>query len=640
MLGYSFFTNSIVIMDNFTDRGYKIVKELGANRGAGRVAYLARQLDNDRLVVIKQFQFARSSSSWDGYKEIEREVAILQQLQHPNIPRYLDTFETEQGSCIVQEYINGRPLSEIISSQQLFTPEQVKEIIVKLLEILVYLQETFTEPITHRDIKPANILIDGDFQPFSIDFGGAKVSEGLGGSTVAVGTLGFMPPEQRFGKFNKTTDVYSLGLTIVCWLTKTEPNEMYDIINIGTNQVIGLRQKLSTYSLRFVDWIEQVVQPDPKERYKDAAAALSAFIPLYVKRLPEAKLSLHAPMFGRSDSIAAIEQAAVRTADNLAASHSLETVEDDRIIVVANTLAERLTYTCSLKNNVPDTLLQGWWEVAPHPSDPPHTPNSHAWISFGSRKFSGNDLSCDISFDTSKLKADTTYLRTIILHTNAHPEIREIKLQVHTAAIPHLQKIPYRQLILNLSLVPILAIELESLLSLRSMIYADLGLLQIYHSVAIIGAVVAAVVSVLFVIFIVDRENDNIILIVSLGILFALLAFAMRMILSMSGLSIAPQTIVSTIADLATFLTIGAANLYLWKKLPLNLHLKKRGINIAAFVTGIVFILTALVQPVTILIPLLLIESVPLAGILFYNSAKLRKKIARYRSTEQSAIES
>jgi serine/threonine protein kinase len=64
------------------------------------------------------------------------------------------------------------------------------------------------------DIKPANILIDRSCQPYLIDFGGAKVSEGEGGSTVAIGTLGFIPPEQRFQQFNKTTDIYSLGLSI------------------------------------------------------------------------------------------------------------------------------------------------------------------------------------------------------------------------------------------------------------------------------------------------------------------------------------------------------------------------------------------------------------------------------------------
>jgi serine/threonine protein kinase len=108
----------------------------------------------------------------------------------------------------VQEYIDGKPLSEIISNQQLYTPEQVKDIILKLLEVLVYLQKKFTDPVLHRDIKPANILIDSSCQPYLIDFGGAKVSEGAGGSTVSIGTLGFMPPEQRFQQFNKTTDIY------------------------------------------------------------------------------------------------------------------------------------------------------------------------------------------------------------------------------------------------------------------------------------------------------------------------------------------------------------------------------------------------------------------------------------------------
>jgi serine/threonine protein kinase len=616
-------------MDNFTRRGYEIIKELGANRGAGRVAYLAKQLDNNRLVVIKQFQFARSNSSWDGYKEIEREVAILRQLQHPNIPRYKAAFETEQGSCIVQEYINGRPLSEIISSQQLFTPEQVKEILLKLLEILVYLQESFTDAITHRDIKPANILIDEDFQPFLIDFGGAKVSEGLGGSTVAVGTLGFMPPEQRFGQFNKTTDIYSLGLTIVCWLTKTEPNEMYNIINIGNNQVIGLRSQLSTYSLRFVDWLEKVVQPDPKDRYPDAKAALEAFAPLYVKRLPEA--------------IVGVQTSALSYRSSLDfSSKELETADGNLITATANTLSECITRTCSLKNNVPDTLLEGWWEVAPHPSDPPHTPNSHAWISFGSRKFAGNDLSCDISIDTSKLKADKTYLRTIILHTNSHPETKEITLQVRTAAIPQSQKIPYRQLILNLSVAPALAIEISTLVYLRSMVYADLNFLRIYHSVAIIGAIIATIGCLLITMFIENQEdNDLTSYAIRLSIIIPLPLFLIRVAMSMLEVEITPQVIVSIIADVVTFLTFGLANIYLWKKLRLNLHLKERSANVGAFVTGVVFCISALLSlPAATLIPILLLESVPLVGILFYTSTKFQKKIAQYRKYEQSAIDS
>jgi serine/threonine protein kinase len=386
-------------VNDFTAHGYEVIKELGANRGAGRIAYLAREIDSEQLVVIKQFQFAQGSG-WDGHKEIDREVKILQQLKHPNIPRYLASFETPQSSCIVQEYIDGKPLSEIISNQQLYTPEQVKEIILKLLEVLVYLQKTFTDPVLHRDIKPANILIDSSCEPYLIDFGGAKVSEGAGGSTVSVGTLGFMPPEQRFQQFNKTTDIYSLGMSIVCWLTRTEPTEMYNIINMGTNQVMGLRELLSAYSLRFVDWLEKVVQPDPKDRYPDAEAAFNTFKPLYVKRVPEAIVSSSVLEFN------------------------------------ASKLGERITQTITVRNNVPETVLEGWWEVAPHSSDPPHTPNSHAWISFGSRKFSGNSNECSIVVKTDKLMAGKVYKRQILVHSNSSEEVQELSLTVETAIIP------------------------------------------------------------------------------------------------------------------------------------------------------------------------------------------------------------
>jgi serine/threonine protein kinase len=88
---------------DFSQYNYQIVRELGRNREGGRISYLAIQLDSGQQVAIKQFRFLQEAS-WQGFKAYEREVAILQELNHPRIPRYLNSFETNDGFCMVQEY--------------------------------------------------------------------------------------------------------------------------------------------------------------------------------------------------------------------------------------------------------------------------------------------------------------------------------------------------------------------------------------------------------------------------------------------------------------------------------------------------------------------------------------------------------
>jgi serine/threonine protein kinase len=351
--------------------------------------------------VIKQFQFAKSDSSWEGHKAIDREIAILRQLDHPNIPKYLTKLKTPDGFCIVQQYIDARSLADILEGkQQTYTPEQVKDIIDKLLDVLVYLQSNFVEPVIHRDIKPANILIDDYGTPYLIDFGGAKISEGEGGTTIVVGTLGFMPPEQKLGIFNQTTDVYSLGLTIVSWLTRTEPREMRTIIDPATNKIDGLMKKLPSYSPRFIDWIQQVLQPSPKERYSNAKLALEAFKPLYVKRVP--KLSGSVP----------------------------------NLKYELNKLGEVMSKTITVQTKVEDTILDGWWEIVPHPSYPTDSPGYNEWISISPMEFRANDKKISITVNTKQLMANKLYKRKLILHTNCEQDRQEIELQTQTALLP------------------------------------------------------------------------------------------------------------------------------------------------------------------------------------------------------------
>jgi serine/threonine protein kinase len=144
-------------MSNFPDfssHNYQVIEELGRNREGGRISYLANKQNSEEKVVIKQFRFA-VDASWQGFKTYQREIQILQELNHPRIPKYIDSFETNDGFCMVQEYKNAPSLF----NRRSFTPAAIEQIAVSILEILVDLQ-TRIPPLIHRDIKPENILVD------------------------------------------------------------------------------------------------------------------------------------------------------------------------------------------------------------------------------------------------------------------------------------------------------------------------------------------------------------------------------------------------------------------------------------------------------------------------------------------------
>ncbi|NET35373.1 MAG: serine/threonine protein kinase [Cyanothece sp. SIO1E1] len=379
---------------DFSDYGYQIERELGSNRAGGRVTYLATKVITQRKVVIKQFQFARSSSTWSDYDVYDREIQVMRGLNHTGIPRYLDSYQTEDGFCMVQEYKQALSLAEPRS----FTPDEVKKIAISVLRILIYLQNRIP-PIIHRDIKPANILVDEQINVYLVDFGFARIGEGeVGVSSVVKGTLGFMPPEQLFNRqLTEASDLYGLGMTLICLLTATKADDIGDLVDISYR--ISFKHLVPKLGMPWVNWLEKMVEPRLKDRYPNAKVALEA-IPTYPMRLPEVQ-------FSRSS-----------------------------LTFKARRRGEILVTTITLKNTVPETLLEGQWEVAPHPHDPPHTPHTHQWIAFQPSEFKSNQTEFKIAIDTSKLMADKAYKRQILLHTNSLPKTYPLTIQIETAPIP------------------------------------------------------------------------------------------------------------------------------------------------------------------------------------------------------------
>ncbi|MCC3529139.1 MAG: protein kinase [Microcoleus sp. PH2017_22_RUC_O_B] len=383
---------------NFSQHGYQVTRELGYNSLGGRVTYLATKINTNKSVVIKQFQFAQLGASWTEYDAYEQEIKVLESLDFPGIPRYLDAFGTDSGFCMVQEYKNAE--SAIARN---FSPPDIKQIAIATLEILAYLQSQ-KPPVIHRDIKPENLLIDDELNVYLVDFGFARLGGGnIAASSVVKGTMGFMPPEQMFNRqLTEASDLYGLGATLICLLTGTKSGDVGNLID--DNYSIHFRHLVPPLQQGWMNWLETMVAPRIQDRYKSAADALTALRSLDASSLPKVRL------------------------------------ERDRIQFTATEYGEILTQTIAISNPIPDTMLCGRWEVAPHPNDPPHTPYDHSWISFEPQAFESNNIECTIAVDTSKLLESQTYNRQIILRANSEPETHTIELQATTAPLPVPQK--------------------------------------------------------------------------------------------------------------------------------------------------------------------------------------------------------
>ncbi|MFN6474858.1 serine/threonine-protein kinase [Nostoc sp. DedQUE07] len=256
---------------DFSELGYQVISELGRNREGGRITYLANVLKSNQQVVIKEFCFARAGADLSGVKAYQREIEILQQLNHSRIPRYIDCFEMPGAFYLVQEYKNAPSLG----LKRSFHPEEIKQIALSILESLVYLQKQVS-PIIHRDIKPENILVDEKLNAYLVDFGLARrQSEKVGLSSFIAGTPGFMPPEEQFGhSLTEASDLYSLGATLICLLTNTRSVEIGKLID--DNYRFNFQQLVPQISPNFRWWLMKMVERNRKRRYANAAIALKA----------------------------------------------------------------------------------------------------------------------------------------------------------------------------------------------------------------------------------------------------------------------------------------------------------------------------------------------------------------------------
>jgi len=217
--------NSHPMMVGRTISHYEILATLG--EGGMGVVYHARDMRLGRSVALKMLHPARSADP-ERRRRFIQEAKAASALNHPNIVTIYD-FDEEAGSdFIVMEHVVGTPLSQAIPR----TGMPVSEALAVAIPIADALAKAHRAGIVHRDLKPANLIVTSDGAPKLLDFGLAKLIEGLALSdaprTVAttertawsergaiLGTLAYMSPEQAEGKdVDGRTDVFAFGAVL------------------------------------------------------------------------------------------------------------------------------------------------------------------------------------------------------------------------------------------------------------------------------------------------------------------------------------------------------------------------------------------------------------------------------------------
>ncbi len=246
------------------DGRYKIIDPIKAG-GMGAVYKVEDLKMEGRIMALKQMldSFTDPAKRRESIDRFLSEVQVLSTLRHPNIPQVTDHFIQEQSFFFVMEYIEGRDISQILKTegQPGLDEQRVAVIAAEVCDALKYIH-TLDVPFAHRDIKPSNLLQrESDKRIFVIDFGIARVTNPQEGFWI--GTPGYAPPEQQYGKPEPRSDLYALGASMHEMLTGIRPTgfEFPSFAEMG----LKVSPKIESLLVEALAW-------NPDERIKSARA--------------------------------------------------------------------------------------------------------------------------------------------------------------------------------------------------------------------------------------------------------------------------------------------------------------------------------------------------------------------------------
>jgi serine/threonine-protein kinase len=210
----------------------------------------------------------------DSLRDVKREVRISANLDHPNI------LPIKNASFIDKRFVIVYPLGERTLSDRLrarVSTRTALEFAEQMLEALAHAHE---HRVIHCDIKPENFILFNGGRLRLTDFGIAKIAQSRWTLYASgTGTLGYVAPEQAFGKPTLRSDVFSLGVVLYRMFSGHTPEWPYEWPPPGFDRV------KNSLPGTFISFLKRAIEIDERKRYKDGAQMLAAFRRLKPKAL-------------------------------------------------------------------------------------------------------------------------------------------------------------------------------------------------------------------------------------------------------------------------------------------------------------------------------------------------------------------
>ena len=259
------------ISEFLPSKKYKILDKLGS--GSFGKVFLAQNKYTKEKVAMKEIKKANKDLLSDG--EIKDEIDILKSLDHPDIVRIIESFNTKDSYVLVTEYCEGGELYDQVRNQ--LSETQIAVIFKQLLSGLAYLH---SHNIVHRDLKLENILIQeiekskttGEdlFNIKIIDFGTARIFDNKKKPQSIVGSSYYIAPEVLNQKYGKECDLWSVGVILYMFIVGHAPFDGCDDEEITGNIQKGIYKKddkrWKKASKEVKDLIQRLLIYNPQKR--------------------------------------------------------------------------------------------------------------------------------------------------------------------------------------------------------------------------------------------------------------------------------------------------------------------------------------------------------------------------------------